>query len=190
MFDNPYSLLFLGAASLVGLYYLITPKIRDNPLEVITSDNTVIEELLSKLQLADSKILSLSKQLLLKTDEISQQVSMINRMHTALSNISQRCDAHEATIRAFENVEGNLNLVSIPSQGTLQDLYNLIYFKTQFHEFFYVQVSRLRVSNSEPWMLNIEGIEEHINMLETNLDPVLSHCQEFQYLLDKSSGFF
>jgi len=83
-----------------------------------------------------------------------------------------------------------LHLVSIPSQGTLQDLYNLIYFKTQFHEFFYVQVSRLRISNSEPWMLNIEGIEEHINMLETNLDPVLRHCQEFQYLLDKSSGFF
>ena len=117
MFGNSYSLLFLGAVSLVGgLYYLITPEIRDNPLEVITSDNTVIEELLSKLQLADAKVLSLSKQLLLKTDEISQQVSMINRMHTALSNISQRCDAHEATIRAFENVEGNLNLVSIPSQ--------------------------------------------------------------------------
>ena len=63
----------------MGLYcFSITPKIRDNPLEVIASDNTVIEELLSKLQLADAKILSLSKQLLLKTDEVSQQVSMIN----------------------------------------------------------------------------------------------------------------
>ena len=119
---------------------------------------------------------------------VSQQVSMINRMNTALSNISERCDSHESTIRAFENVEGNLNLVSIPSQGTLQDLYNLIYFKTQFHEFFHAGFKAKNLTL--PWMLNIEGIEEHINLLETNLDPVLAHCRQFQYVLEQSSGFF
>mgnify|MGYP006091815427 CR=1 FL=1 len=96
----------------------------------------------------------------------------------------------QETIRAFENTEANLNLVSIPSQGTLQDLSNLMYFKTQFGEFYGQQVSRLCLNRTDPCLLNIPGINKHLDALETNLMPVLDHCQEFQYLLDKSSGFF
>ena len=171
----------------MGLYcFSITPKIRDNPLEVIASDNTVIEELLSKLQLADISIVELGQLLIKRDDQISQQESVINRMKVALNEnmFSQE------TIRAFENTEANLNLVSIPSQGTLQDLSNLMYFKTQFGEFYGQQVSRLCLNRNDPCLLNIPGINKHLDALETNLKPVLDHCQEFQYLLDKSSGFF
>ena len=120
----------------MGLYYLITPKIRDNPLEVIASDNTVIEELLNKLQISDITIVELGQLLIKRDDHISQQECVINRMKVALNEnmFSQE------TIRAFENTEANLNLVSIPSQGTLQDLSNLMYFKTRFGEFYGQQI--------------------------------------------------
>ena len=93
----------------MGLYYLITPKIRDNPLEVIASDNTVIEELLNKLQISDITIVELGQLLIKRDDHISQQECVINRMKVALNEnmFSQE------TIRAFENTEANLNLVSI-----------------------------------------------------------------------------
>jgi hypothetical protein len=88
--------------------------------------------------------------------------------------------------RAFENTEANLNLVSIKNAPGFVKLG----ISTQFGEFYGQQVSRLCLNRNDPCLFNIPGINKHLDALETNLRPVLDHCQEFQYLLDKSSGFF
>ena len=162
--------------SLIGIYYIMPAIIGiDQPTkinEVINklqlsalNDKLQISVLNDKLQISDISIVELGQLLIKRDDRISQQESVINRLKVALNEnmFSQE------TIRAFENTEANLNLVSIPSQGTLQDLSNLMYFKTQFGEFYGQQVSRLCLNRTDPCLLNIPGINKHLDALETNL---------------------